>query len=69
MPNAAYPTDDLEPFEAPLSLVQSVKESLPDFERACNAIIQTSDWDVIRHRDPKTGDEIVRSSSESRWKL
>ena len=48
--------DDLEPFESPKLLIESAKESIPQFDVACKSFLERSTYDVTDHFNPNTGE-------------
>jgi hypothetical protein len=52
--------DDFAPFESPNLLIQGAKRSLPEFESACKAFVDSCTHEVIRNYDPNTKEEIIK---------
>ena len=52
--------DDLEPFESPKLLFKGAEKSIPSFEQACDSFVKGCRYDVVRHIDPNTRDEVFK---------
>ena len=50
----------LEPFESPKELLNGAKERLTELETICQAVSETSDYEIITHIDPNTREKIVK---------
>lgn len=51
--------DDLAPFEGPLAGLAAAREDLEAFNVLCDAFASACDYEVVRHRDNHSGEEVV----------
>lgn len=52
--------DDLESFESPKILISGAKTSIENFTSECSSFIDNCTYDIVRHIDPQTEQQVIK---------
>jgi len=58
---------ELEPFESARESLAGAEERIAELETACEAVRQSSEYEIITHTDPKTRDKVVKLRLKRRF--